>query len=85
MKKVCHSQIVAAREFGGISRYFCVVDSQVSRFPEAEAGIVAPPHVNRYLGLVTNRWVSRAAPWSARGSLGSKTMSDHDLMLKGIV
>lgn len=36
------------------------------------------------LKVLTNRWVSRVGPWWIRRRLGSKTMSDHELMLKGI-
>jgi hypothetical protein len=36
------------------------------------------------LRLVTGRWVSRIAPWWMRRHLGSKTMSDHQLMLHKI-
>lgn len=36
------------------------------------------------LGLVTGRWVSRVAPWWVRRRLGSKTFSDHQLMLQKI-
>lgn len=34
------------------------------------------------LRLVTGRWFSRAFPWWIRRRLGSKTLSDHKLMLK---
>ena len=34
------------------------------------------------LRAVTGRWVSRVAPWWVRRRLGSKTMSDHQLMLQ---
>lgn len=49
MKIVYDSQIFAVQEFGGISRYFCALASQISRFPDTEARIVAPLHVNGYL------------------------------------
>lgn len=35
----------------------------------------------RLLGRVTGRWVSLIAPWWVRRCLGSKTISDHHLML----
>ncbi len=38
----------------------------------------------RLLRSVTGRWVSRVAPWWIRRRLGSKTMSDHQLMLQRI-
>jgi hypothetical protein len=48
--------------------------------------ILAKTPVNeRWFGLATNRWFTRITPAIARRSLGSKTMSDHELMLKGIV
>jgi len=36
------------------------------------------------LKFLTNRWTSRLGPWWIRRRLGSKTMSDHDLLLKGL-
>lgn len=36
------------------------------------------------LHTVTGRWASRAAPWWIRRRLGSRTMSDHQLMMKRI-
>ncbi|HSW64340.1 MAG TPA: class I SAM-dependent methyltransferase [Dissulfurispiraceae bacterium] len=38
----------------------------------------------RLLGVVTGRWASRIAPWWIRRRLGSKTMMDHELMLRKI-
>lgn len=39
--------------------------------------------VNEYLlRAVTGRWVSRIAPWWIRRRLGSKTISDHQLMMQ---
>lgn len=38
----------------------------------------------RLLRIVTGRFVSRLAPWWIRRRLGSKTMSDHRLMLQKI-
>lgn len=38
----------------------------------------------RLLRAVTGRWASRIAPWWIRRRLGSKTMSDHYLMLQKI-
>lgn len=49
MKIVYDSQIFAVQEFGGISRYFCALASQISRFPDMQARIVAPLYVNQYL------------------------------------
>jgi len=36
------------------------------------------------LRAVTGRWASHVAPWWIRRRLGSKTMSDHQLMLQSI-
>ena len=48
--------------------------------------ILAREPVNeRRLGFATNRWFTRVTPAIARRSLGSKTMRDHDVVLKGIV
>jgi glycosyltransferase involved in cell wall biosynthesis len=54
MKIVYDSQIFAEQEFGGISRYFCALASQVSRFPDTTTRIVAPLHVNGYLKELTD-------------------------------
>ena len=40
--------------------------------------------LTRLLRLVTGNWTSRVAPWWIRRRLGSKTMSDHQLMLQSI-
>ncbi|WP_108647121.1 methyltransferase domain-containing protein [Polynucleobacter rarus] len=39
----------------------------------------------KLLNLVTGRWFSRIAPWWVRRRLGSKTLTDHELMLNKIV
>ena len=49
MKIVYDAQIFALQEFGGISRYFCSLAEQISRRDDAQAKILAPLHVNRYL------------------------------------
>lgn len=38
----------------------------------------------RRLDFVTGRWVSPVAPWWVRRCLGSKTQSDHQLMLQNL-
>lgn len=43
------------------------------------------PVNERLLRVLTNRWVSRLGPWWIRRQLGSKTMSDHEMMLKKIM
>ncbi len=43
------------------------------------------PVNDHLLKFLTNRWMSRLGPWWIRRRLGSKTMSDHELMLKRIV
>ena len=40
------------------------------------------PVNDHLLKFLTNRWMSRLGPWWIRRRLGSKTMSDHELMLK---
>lgn len=42
------------------------------------------PVSERFLGAVANRWTAPIAPWWIRRKLGSKTMSDHQLMLNEI-
>lgn len=42
------------------------------------------PVNERLLKLLTNRWAARVGPWWIRRRLGSKTMSDHELMLKNM-
>lgn len=49
MKIIYDSQIFSEQEFGGISRYFCALASQMAQFPDVEAKIVAPLHINGYL------------------------------------
>lgn len=43
------------------------------------------PINERLLKFITNRWTTKLGPWWIRRRLGSKTMSDHEFMLKGIV
>lgn len=54
MKIIYDSQIFSEQEFGGISRYFCALASQMGNFPDAEVRIVAPLHVNGYLKELGN-------------------------------
>lgn len=42
------------------------------------------PVNERVLKLATGRWANRVVPWWVRRHLGSKTVSDHQLMLRGI-
>lgn len=42
-------QIFAEQEFGGISRYFCALATELSKQPGVRARILAPLHVNAYL------------------------------------
>lgn len=49
MKIIYDSQIFSEQEFGGISRYFCALATELARLPDAEVKIVAPLHVNGYL------------------------------------
>lgn len=42
------------------------------------------PVNEQLLKIFTNRWASRVGPWWIRRRLGSKTMSDHERMLKDI-
>lgn len=42
------------------------------------------PVNEQLLKLLTNRWTSRLGPWWIRRRLGSKTMSDHERMLKNM-
>lgn len=42
------------------------------------------PVNERVLQLATGRWATRLAPWWIRRRLGSKTVSDHQLLLRGI-
>lgn len=54
MKIIYDSQIFSEQEFGGISRYFCALASQMGNFLGTEARIVAPLHVNGYLKELGN-------------------------------
>lgn len=49
MKIVFDAQIFAEQEFGGISRYFCALATELARTPHIDMNIVAPIHVNGYL------------------------------------
>ena len=49
MKIAFDAQIFAEQEFGGISRYFCALATELSRIPNINVKIVAPLHVNGYL------------------------------------
>lgn len=49
MKIVYDTQIFAEQEFGGISRYFCALASQIALLPDANPRIVAPLYVSSYL------------------------------------
>lgn len=49
MKVVYDAQIFAEQEFGGISRYYCALATQISRLPDSEARIVAPLYINKYV------------------------------------
>lgn len=42
-------QIFAEQEFGGISRYFCALATELAKQPGVKARILAPLHVNAYL------------------------------------
>lgn len=57
-------QIFSQEEFGGISRYYCALASQLSLLPEINARIVAPLHINKYLkeaasDLAVGRYIRR--------------------------
>ena len=57
-------QIFSQEEFGGISRYYCALASQLSLLPEIKARIVAPLHINKYLkeevsDLAVGRYIRR--------------------------
>ena len=54
MKIIYDPQIFALQEFGGVSRYFCALASQVANFPNTDARIIAPLHVNGYLKELGN-------------------------------
>ena len=43
------------------------------------------PISERLLKFITNRWTTKLGPWWIRRCLGSKMISDHQLMLKSIV
>jgi glycosyltransferase involved in cell wall biosynthesis len=49
MKVIYDSQIFTEQEFGGISRYFCALASQMSDVPGVDVKIVAPLYINQYL------------------------------------
>jgi glycosyltransferase involved in cell wall biosynthesis len=49
MKVVYDYQIFSLQQFGGISRYFCSLASELKGFPAICPKIVAPFHVNKHL------------------------------------
>jgi glycosyltransferase involved in cell wall biosynthesis len=49
LKVIFDNQIFTEQEFGGISRYYCALATQISRFPDDEAHIVAPLYINKYV------------------------------------
>lgn len=55
MRVAFDAQIFAEQEFGGISRYFCALATELSRLPGAEVRIIAPLHVNGYLRELDRR------------------------------
>ncbi len=61
--RVCFdTQIFGVQEYGGISRYFAGIAMEMQGFPDVQARIIAPMHINAYLerlppGLVYGRKV----------------------------
>jgi glycosyltransferase involved in cell wall biosynthesis len=49
MKVIYDAQIFAEQEYGGISRYFCALATELDRLPNVKVKVVAPLHVNGYL------------------------------------
>jgi len=49
MKIVFDHQIFLLQRYGGISRYFCELATQLAKNQECKVGIVAPLHINEYL------------------------------------
>ena len=48
-------QIFEAQKFGGISRYFCALASQLTAFPDVAVRIVAPLYINQHLERLDKR------------------------------
>ena len=49
MRVVYDYQIFGAQKFGGISRYFCALASNLCSFPDATSKIIAPLYINKHL------------------------------------
>src|SRR5690349_3351082 len=50
MRVVYDSQIFCAQRFGGISRYFASLTRELAALPDVSPRIVAPLHINDYVG-----------------------------------
>jgi len=49
LRVIFDHQTFTLQEFGGISRYFCALATELARCPDTRAKIVAPLHINKYL------------------------------------
>lgn len=49
MNIVFDTQIFSEQEFGGISRYFCALATEMAKHADAKVKIAAPLHINAYL------------------------------------
>lgn len=54
MKIIYDPQIFYTQEYGGISRYFCALASQMASFADVDVRVVAPLHVNVFLKQLGN-------------------------------
>lgn len=58
MKIAYDPQIFCAQTYGGISRYYCEIASHIAKKPGVHVSIIAPMHINSYLGHLPSGIVS---------------------------
>ena len=57
--RVCFDyQIFSMQEYGGVSRYYCSLSSEISKIKGVEARIVAPFYINSYLRMIGSNLVT---------------------------
>lgn len=58
MKIAYDSQIFAAQEFGGVSRYYCEIANRMAKQADLDVTIVAPMYINAYIAHVPQSLIS---------------------------
>jgi glycosyltransferase involved in cell wall biosynthesis len=83
MRVAFDSQIFCAQQFGGISRYFAAVAREMTEMTSVQPHIVAPLHINDYLGhlprgvvhgrKISASWIGKLLARAASATAGSLT------------